>query len=167
MGPFQAQGGYYLIQVEKVTPAETTPLDEVSQQIKQQLSQGVQQQAVSDLQADFLAKWVQRSFCASDYVMDQCANFTPPDSCNGDDSKGESGNLDKTRCARRAPVFPDSRSRRCRSGHVPRPAGPELPGGRLAQAPSPRRRSPGCSGPAARRSFRRARAPQTAPQAAP
>ncbi len=76
-GPLQGETDYYLIQVEKITPAETTPLSEVSEQIEQQLVQGKQQQAAQEFQLDFLEKWTSRSFCADDYVIDRCANFTP------------------------------------------------------------------------------------------
>jgi len=93
----------------KITPAQTTPLSSVSAQIKQQLSQGAQQQAAQSFQQDFIDKWTSRSFCGKSYVMDRCANFTPQDACNGDDS-GESGDLGKTGCAAfvvsTAPVAP-------------------------------------------------------------
>ncbi|MEK6272837.1 MAG: peptidyl-prolyl cis-trans isomerase [Actinomycetota bacterium] len=78
VGPFKGQSDYYLIEVEKITPAETTPLSEVSEQIGQQLTQGKQQQISQNFQADFVEKWRSRSFCADDYVIDSCENFTPP-----------------------------------------------------------------------------------------
>ncbi len=78
VGPFQAQAGYHLIQVVKITPAETTPLSEISQQIGQQLAQAKQQQLGQNFQQDFLEKWRSRTFCADDYVIDRCENFTPP-----------------------------------------------------------------------------------------
>jgi foldase protein PrsA len=77
VGPFKGQSGYYLIEVEKITPAETTPLSDVSKQIGQQLAQGKQQQISQDFQQDFLEKWTSRTFCADDYLIDRCANFTP------------------------------------------------------------------------------------------
>jgi foldase protein PrsA len=111
IGPIKGQKSYYLIQVDKITPASTTPLSQVSTQIKQQLSQGLQQQIATDFQTKFVDKWTQRSFCASGYVVDRCANFTPQDTCTGDDP-GESGNLDKTGCdafvPSTAPVAPGS-----------------------------------------------------------
>jgi parvulin-like peptidyl-prolyl isomerase len=97
VGPFQGESGYYILEVVKITPPSTTPLSKVSGQIKQQLSQGAQQEIATSFQQDFVDKWTSRSFCASGYVMDRCANFTPQDACNGDDP-GESGDLDKTGC---------------------------------------------------------------------
>jgi foldase protein PrsA len=78
VGPFKSQSGYFLIEVEKITPAETTPLSDVSKQIEQQLVQGKQQQISQDFQQDFLEKWTSRTFCADDYLIDRCENFTPP-----------------------------------------------------------------------------------------
>jgi foldase protein PrsA len=77
IGPFKGQAGYYLIQVQKVTPEEVTPLARLSNQIKQQLAQGIQQQTATTFQANFTEKWVSRTFCAEGYVMDRCSNFTP------------------------------------------------------------------------------------------
>jgi foldase protein PrsA len=77
VGPFKGQSSYYLIEVEKINPAQTTPLSEASQQIGQQLAQGKQQQLAQDFQQDFLEKWRSRTFCADDYLIDRCENFTP------------------------------------------------------------------------------------------
>lgn len=77
VGPFKAQAGFYLIEVEKITPASTTPLSKASAQIKQQLAQGRQQEIGQSFQQDFLDKWKARTFCADGYVIDRCENFTP------------------------------------------------------------------------------------------
>jgi foldase protein PrsA len=78
VGPFKGQTDYYLIEVVKITPAQTTPLDDVRKQIEDQLRSGKQQQAGQEFQQDFLAKWKSRTFCADGYVVDRCDNFTPP-----------------------------------------------------------------------------------------
>ena len=57
VGPFKAQAGFYVIEVEKITPASTTPLSKASAQIKQQLAQGKQQEIAQNFQQDFLDKW--------------------------------------------------------------------------------------------------------------
>jgi foldase protein PrsA len=109
VGPIHGQDGYYLIEVEKITPATTTPLSDVSSQIKQQLSQGKQQDIGTKFQTAFVGKWTSRTYCASDYVTDRCANFTTSDACVGDDP-GEQGDVEKTGCAAfvppSAPVSP-------------------------------------------------------------
>ncbi len=76
VGPFKAQAGFYVIEVEKITPASTTPLSKASAQIKQQLAQGKQQELAQNFQQDFLEKWTARTFCADGYVIDRCENFT-------------------------------------------------------------------------------------------
>ena len=78
VGPFKGQTDYYLIQVEKITPAQATPIDQVSKQIEDQLRSGKQQQVAQEFQTDFLEKWRSRTFCADGYVVDRCDNFTPP-----------------------------------------------------------------------------------------
>ncbi len=77
VGPFKAQAGVYLIEVQKINSAQTTPLSKVSPQIKQQLGQGLQSQMAQSFQQDFLDKWTARTFCADGYVIDRCENFTP------------------------------------------------------------------------------------------
>lgn len=78
IGPFEGQNGWYLIEVEKVTPESVTPLSKLESQIKQQLAQGEQQQIASTAQKSITDKWTSRTFCASGYVVQQCANYTPP-----------------------------------------------------------------------------------------
>src|SRR5262249_23773695 len=70
VGPFKTQAGYYLIEVENVTPAQTTPLSQAASQIRQQLAQQKQQDVASDFQADFVDKWTQQTVCAPAYVID-------------------------------------------------------------------------------------------------
>jgi foldase protein PrsA len=78
VGPFNGQAGFYVIEIDKITPASTTPLSKVSSQIRQQLSQGIQQQIATSFQTSFTSKWVARSFCAKGYVVSQCENYTAP-----------------------------------------------------------------------------------------
>ena len=66
-----------MIEVQKITPAQTTPLSKASAQIKQQLTQGLQSELAQSFQQDFLDKWTARTFCADGYVIDRCENFTP------------------------------------------------------------------------------------------
>lgn len=114
VGPFEAESGFYLIQVVKVTPAETTPLDDVSEQISQQLSAADQQQLAADFQSDFVEKWTSRTFCADDYTIDRCANFeAPTDACVGDDDgedlpKGQDDPLCEAPVPSTRPVAPGS-----------------------------------------------------------
>src|SRR6266511_3201787 len=160
VGPIEGQTADYLIEVEKVNPEKVTSLSDATSQIKQQLSQGIQQQAATAFQQDFVDKWTSRTFCASGYVMDRCANFTPTDACNGDDS-GEQGDVDKTGCpapvASMAPVAPGA------GGLFPGQPAKGLPQGPI-QPPSAQ---PGVIGPPGAPTLPPGVAPQGAPPATP
>ncbi len=164
IGPIKGQSGtYYLIEVDKVTPATTAPLSKVSSQIKQQLDQGLQQQIASNFQTNFISKWTARTFCAKDYVMERCANFTPQDACNGDDP-GDSGNLDKSGCpafvTSIAPVAPGSATVFPGGAAQGNPQGPLGPPAKPSSAT-------GVLGPSGAPQLPPGAAPQTAPQTAP
>jgi foldase protein PrsA len=77
-GPFESEQGFYVIQVESITPAQTTPLDEATEQIRQTLVAARQQELAQSFQEDFQAKWVARTVCADDYRIDRCSNAEPP-----------------------------------------------------------------------------------------
>jgi parvulin-like peptidyl-prolyl isomerase len=74
VGPFQTDAGWYVIDVEKVTPAATTPLSDATEQIRQTLASARQQELASAFQEDFQTKWVSRTFCADGYRIEQCSN---------------------------------------------------------------------------------------------
>jgi parvulin-like peptidyl-prolyl isomerase len=98
VGPFESDSGFYLIQVEKINAATTTPLDDVRTQIHDQLAASIQQQAATDFETDFIDKWRSRTFCGDGYAIDRCSNFEGlTDACTGDD-KGEEGDVEKTGC---------------------------------------------------------------------
>lgn len=93
VGPFETSSGFYAIQVVGITPAEVTPLEEAHEQIEQSLATARSQELLAEFQDDFFSKWVPRSVCAEDFVMERCANFTGSDTCEGDDP-GEENELD-------------------------------------------------------------------------
>lgn len=77
VGPFEGDAGFYVIQVEAITPAETTPLEEASEQIRPTLIGARQQEIATTFQEDFQAKWVSRTYCADGFRIDRCANAEP------------------------------------------------------------------------------------------
>jgi parvulin-like peptidyl-prolyl isomerase len=82
VGPFEGESGFYVIQVESITPAQTIPLDESREQISQTIAAADQQAIGENFQQDFQEKWTSRTFCAEDFTTDQCANApAPPDPC--------------------------------------------------------------------------------------
>ena len=80
VGPFETDAGFYVIRVERIAPAETTPLDEVREQIRQTLVSARQQEVTTAFQEDFQNKWVARTVCAEEYAVERCSNAPPPPS---------------------------------------------------------------------------------------
>jgi foldase protein PrsA len=78
VGPFETEEGFYLIQVDSITEAETTPLEKASEQITQQLTSAQQQAAAQDFENDFVDKWSARTVCAEDYIIERCGNAPEP-----------------------------------------------------------------------------------------
>ena len=74
-GPVKTKLGYYVFEVDKVSPATTQPLSKVEAQIRTQLEQQAQQNAFSQFVSNYGTKWQSRTFCASDYVINRCANY--------------------------------------------------------------------------------------------
>lgn len=71
VGPFEGDAGFYVIQVEEITEATTTPLDEASDQIRQTLLAGKQQQIATEFQEEFRTKWTARTVCDEDLIQPQ------------------------------------------------------------------------------------------------
>ncbi|MGH2591820.1 MAG: peptidyl-prolyl cis-trans isomerase, partial [Actinomycetota bacterium] len=83
VGPFETGEGFYLIQVTDIKEATTTPLEEASEQIAQQITSAQQQATAEEFEADFVNKWTGRTFCAPDFVIERCANAPPPPRASG------------------------------------------------------------------------------------
>ncbi len=81
IGPIKGQSGYYVIEVEAIHPASTTPLAKVRPQIQQQLATALQGATATNFQTDFSDKWTSRTFCDPDYLMFRCSNYEPPPTC--------------------------------------------------------------------------------------
>jgi parvulin-like peptidyl-prolyl isomerase len=74
-GPVKTRLGYYVFEVNKISPATTQPLSKVEAQIRTQLEQQAQQTAFSQFVSSYGTKWQSRTFCASGYVINRCANY--------------------------------------------------------------------------------------------
>jgi foldase protein PrsA len=83
VGPFETAEGFYLIQVVDIQEAQTTPLEEASEQISRQLESAQQTQDVAQFESAFVDKWTQRTFCAEDFVTSRCSNAPPPPPAEG------------------------------------------------------------------------------------
>ncbi len=74
-GPVSYEGSYFVFEVEKLNPEKVQTLDEVSSQIKSQLTQQLAQESFSEFVAGYQSKWTSRTFCASGFVIERCANY--------------------------------------------------------------------------------------------
>jgi foldase protein PrsA len=109
--------GYYVFEVEKITPSRTVPLNRATRaQIGNQLNQQAQQNAFSNFVDDFGSKWRARTFCASDFQIDRCDNFpgsahpatAPPDCYSANPPKGKRPDACPAPVAQIAPALPGS-----------------------------------------------------------
>jgi parvulin-like peptidyl-prolyl isomerase len=94
-GPIKAQRGYTVFEVASETPESVQELKTVEAQIKSTLEQQFEQEYFTSFVSTFNNVWTQRTFCASDYVIERCANFkdsghpvTAPAGCYEADPKG-------------------------------------------------------------------------------
>lgn len=75
VGPVDVEGKFFVIEVDKLNPAKVKSLDEVKAEITTQLTQQVAQKVFSDFVAEYQSKWSSRTFCASGFEIERCANF--------------------------------------------------------------------------------------------
>jgi hypothetical protein len=94
-GPIEAKGGYMVFEVINSTPETVQELKTVESQIKSTLEQQAQQEYFGGFVSSFNTQWTQRTFCASGYVIERCANFkgsghpsTAPEGCYEANPKG-------------------------------------------------------------------------------
>jgi foldase protein PrsA len=77
-GPIKVQFGYYVFQVQKITPAKQQTLKEATPAIKQELETQNQKEADDTFNKELRAKWKERTNCREGFIMDQCKNAPKP-----------------------------------------------------------------------------------------
>ncbi len=94
-GPVKAPRGYTVFEVQNSSDETVQELSAVEGQIKTQLGQQLEQEEFNAFVSDFNDKWVSRTFCADDYVIERCANFessgrpsSAPPACYEEDPEG-------------------------------------------------------------------------------
>lgn len=84
VGPIKTETGYYVIRVDKITPAKVEPFDKVKTMIKQQLTQQKPQEAWTKWQADVTKKWKDKTECRDGYNdVPFCKNQPKPKTTTG------------------------------------------------------------------------------------
>jgi parvulin-like peptidyl-prolyl isomerase len=74
-GPLSEGKTYVVFEVMKVTPEKVQSLDEAKSQISTQLAEQKKQQKFQRFVRDWNSRWTSRTFCASGYEVERCANF--------------------------------------------------------------------------------------------
>lgn len=75
IGPIKYQSNSIVLQVDKLNPASVKPLKEVKSQISTQLTQQKQQEFFTEFIGAFQSKWTARTYCAADFLVEQCVNY--------------------------------------------------------------------------------------------
>ena len=127
VGPVDVQGRFFVLEVEKLNPEKVQSLGEVSAQIKTQLTQQLAQEVFSDFVSEYQSKWSSRTFCASGFTIERCANFkgsghpaSAPPACYEADPKGGTPAECPAPVAQTSPALPGSTT-------VLKPQGERLP----------------------------------------
>ena len=74
VGPIKTQFGYYVFEVEKITPKDQQSLRESSASIKQILAQENQRKALETFGKDYRERWKNETKCRDSYVTQDCDN---------------------------------------------------------------------------------------------
>jgi foldase protein PrsA len=89
-GPVKTQFGWYVFEVEKITPASQQSLEESKDTIKNLLRSERQQKALDEFVKDFREDYREQTECADDYRIAECSN-APKGEDNGSASGGNPG----------------------------------------------------------------------------
>ena len=78
-GPIKTQFGWYVFQVEKITPASQQSLEQSRDTIKNLLRSQRQQKALDDFIKDFREEYKDETNCSDDYRVAECKNAPKED----------------------------------------------------------------------------------------
>lgn len=89
-GPVKTQFGWYVFEVDKVTPASQQSLEQSKDTIRNLLRSERQQKTLDDWIKEFREDYRDQTECADDYRIEECSN-APKDSDTGPASGGNPG----------------------------------------------------------------------------
>ncbi len=75
VGPVKLEKNYILVEVVKLIPGKVQRLPEVKAQITETLKSEKQQEFFAEFVADYQSKWSSRTYCASGFEIERCANY--------------------------------------------------------------------------------------------
>lgn len=67
VGPVKTESGFYVVEIDKITPSKTVPYDQVKAVLKQQLQQTKPQEAWTKWQDRVLKEWKEKTECRDGY----------------------------------------------------------------------------------------------------
>lgn len=105
-GPVKTQFGYYVFQVQKITPADQQTLKESQETIKSLLISEKQQKASDDFVKGFEDQWTEETECRDGYVVSQCSNS--PDKDKTDTTAAPAGGAPQQAPPQQVPVDPST-----------------------------------------------------------
>jgi foldase protein PrsA len=77
-GPVKTPFGYYIFEVQTITPGSQQTLKQAEASIKSQLTATQQQAALSKFVKDFKKKWMGKTECRAGYVVADCNGYKAP-----------------------------------------------------------------------------------------
>jgi foldase protein PrsA len=77
-GPVKTPFGYYIFEVQKITPGSQQTLKQAEASIKAQLTATHQQKALSTFVKEFKKKWMGKTECRAGYVVADCKSYKAP-----------------------------------------------------------------------------------------
>jgi foldase protein PrsA len=77
-GPVKTPFGYYIFQVESITPGSQQTLKQAEPSIKSQLTATGQQKALSKFVKEFKKKWMAKTECRTGFTVPDCKGYKAP-----------------------------------------------------------------------------------------
>lgn len=77
-GPVQTPFGYYIFEVQSITPGSQQSLKQAEASIKSQLTATQEQSALSTFVKEFKKKWQAKTECRSGYTVADCKGYKAP-----------------------------------------------------------------------------------------
>jgi foldase protein PrsA len=77
-GPVKTPFGYYIFEVQKITPGSQQTLKQAEASIKAQLTATHQQKALSTFVKEFKKKWMGKTECRAGYIVADCKSYKAP-----------------------------------------------------------------------------------------
>jgi foldase protein PrsA len=77
-GPIKTPFGYYIFEVQTITPGSQQSLKQAEPSIKSQLMATQQQAALSKFVKEFKKKWMAKTDCRAGYVVSDCKQYKAP-----------------------------------------------------------------------------------------